>query len=39
MSNGVTPPPEFGLALVPEIDFAVKDPTIIQNEVILSYPC
>ena len=37
MSNGVTPPPEFGLALVPEIDFAVKDPTIIQNEVILSY--
>lgn len=37
MSNGVTPPPEFGLTLVPEVDFAVKDPTVIQNEVILDY--
>lgn len=27
----------FGLALVPEIDFAVKDPTVIEQEVILDY--
>jgi phage-related baseplate assembly protein len=37
MTTGLTPPPEFGLALVPEVDFAVKDPMVIQNEVIVSY--
>lgn len=37
MSNGLTPPPEFGLALVPDISFAVKDPTTIQNDVIVDY--
>jgi phage-related baseplate assembly protein len=35
--NGLTSPPEFGLDLVPEIDFAVKDPTVIETEVISSY--
>jgi phage-related baseplate assembly protein len=29
--------PEYGLALVPDIDFAVKDPTIIESEVIADY--
>jgi phage-related baseplate assembly protein len=37
MTTGLTPPPEFGLDLVPEVDFAVKDPTVIQNEVIVAY--
>lgn len=37
MSNGLTPVPEFGLGLVPNISFAVKDPATIQNEVILAY--
>src|SRR5215471_10600471 len=43
MSNGTVtiPPnagaPEYGLDLVPDIDFAVKDPTVIQSEVILDY--
>ena len=34
-----TPPtaPVFGLPFVPDIDFAVKDPTIIQSEVITDY--
>jgi phage-related baseplate assembly protein len=35
---GVPPgEPNYGLQWVPDIDFAVKDPTIIQNEVILDY--
>jgi phage-related baseplate assembly protein len=29
--------PSYGLDFVPEIDFAVKDPTIIEGEVILDY--
>jgi phage-related baseplate assembly protein len=29
--------PEYGLAYVPEIDFAVKDPTTIEQEVIIDY--
>jgi phage-related baseplate assembly protein len=29
--------PEYGLDLVPDIDFAVKDPTVIQSEVIADY--
>jgi phage-related baseplate assembly protein len=29
--------PQYGLQFVPDIDFAVKDATIIQNEVILDY--
>jgi phage-related baseplate assembly protein len=29
--------PEYGLPFVPDIDFAVKDPTIIQSEVIADY--
>lgn len=29
--------PEYGLAYVPEIDFAVKDPTLIEAQVILDY--
>jgi phage-related baseplate assembly protein len=29
--------PEYGLPFVPEIDFAVKDPVIIQGEVIADY--
>jgi len=37
MSNGLTPPPEFGVALVPEVDFAVKDPAVIQSEVLANY--
>ena len=40
MSNGATTDvnvPDFGLALVPDIDFAVKDPTVIQSEVIADY--
>jgi phage-related baseplate assembly protein len=37
MTTGLTAPPEFGLNLVPEIDFAVKDPTVIETEVISSY--
>jgi phage-related baseplate assembly protein len=35
-----TPPPEapvYGLPFVPDIDFAVKDPAVIQQEVILDY--
>lgn len=42
-TNGtVIPPPppdapEYGLPWVPDIDFAVKDPAIIQQEVILDY--
>lgn len=37
MSTGLTPPPEFGLTLVPDISFAVKDPTTIESEVIVDY--
>lgn len=37
MSNGLTPAPEFGVALVPEVDFAIKDPTVIEQEVIENY--
>jgi phage-related baseplate assembly protein len=40
MSNGiVTPPsaPNYGLQYVPDIDFAVKDPAVIQEEVIADY--
>jgi phage-related baseplate assembly protein len=46
MSNGITTPPaatsdptvpQYGVDLVPQIDFAVKDPAIIINEVILDY--
>ena len=29
--------PPFGLTLVPDIDFAVKDPTVIEQEVIVDY--
>jgi phage-related baseplate assembly protein len=29
--------PEYGLPWVPDMDFAVKDPAVIQNEVILDY--
>jgi phage-related baseplate assembly protein len=29
--------PTYGLQYVPDIDFAVKDPTIIQNEVVSDY--
>jgi phage-related baseplate assembly protein len=29
--------PNYGLPYVPDIDFAVKDPTVIVNEVILDY--
>src|SRR5580765_7939560 len=29
--------PAYGLPFVPDIDFAVKDPTVIANEVILDY--
>jgi phage-related baseplate assembly protein len=29
--------PQYGLGLVPDIDFAVKDPTVIQAEVIADY--
>lgn len=29
--------PEYGLEFVPDIDFAVKDPTVIESEVILDY--
>jgi phage-related baseplate assembly protein len=29
--------PPFGLALVPEIDFAVKDPAVIESEVVVDY--
>jgi phage-related baseplate assembly protein len=29
--------PQYGLDLVPDIDFAVKDPNIIESEVILDY--
>jgi phage-related baseplate assembly protein len=35
-----TPPPdapEYGLPWVPDMDFAVKDPAVIQQEVILDY--
>jgi phage-related baseplate assembly protein len=32
-----TPTPDFGLALVPEIDFAVKDPAVIVTEVVADY--
>jgi phage-related baseplate assembly protein len=42
MSNGIIPTtdpsaPNYGLPWVPEIDFAVKDPAIIVNEVLLDY--
>ena len=39
MNNTTTAPsaPEYGLDYVPEIDFAVKDPTVIESEVILDY--
>lgn len=38
-TNGTTDPsaPNYGLKWVPDIDFAVKDPTAIVNEVILDY--
>jgi len=38
-SGGVVAPtaPVFGLAFVPDIDFAIKDPTVIQTEVINDY--
>lgn len=38
-NNGSNDPsaPNYGLPWVPEIDFAVKDPAIIVNEVILDY--
>jgi len=29
--------PSYGLAFVPDIDFAVKDPTVIESEVIADY--
>src|SRR4030095_2324786 len=29
--------PDYGLDFVPDIDFAVKDPTVIESEVILDY--
>lgn len=38
--NSVSAPPsapEYGLAYVPEIDFAVKDPTLIEAQVIIDY--
>jgi len=35
MATDIAPP--FGLGLVPDIDFAVKDPTIIESEVIADY--
>src|SRR5215471_8347341 len=38
MSNGTNAgAPEYGLDFVPDIDFAVKDPAIIESEVILDY--
>jgi phage-related baseplate assembly protein len=37
MANGTVSEPEYGLTYVPDIDFAVKDPTIIVNEVLLDY--
>jgi len=44
MSNGTltTPPflsivPQYGVDLVPDIDFAVKDPAVIASEVIADY--
>src|SRR5262252_6769884 len=38
MSNGTNAgAPEYGLDYVPDIDFAVKDPTVIQSEVIADY--
>lgn len=40
-ANGVPPAapdaPQYGLAYVPDIDFAVKDPTLIEHEVIADY--
>src|SRR5262245_42678517 len=39
MANGAPDPsaPQYGLDFVPDIDFAVKDPTIIQQEVFNDY--
>jgi phage-related baseplate assembly protein len=37
MSDGLLPPPEYGLDQVPDIDFAVTDPTTIENDVIVAY--
>lgn len=38
MANGTDPgAPSYGLDFVPDIDFAVKDPTIIEAEVIADY--
>jgi phage-related baseplate assembly protein len=37
MSDALTIAPEYGLPWVPEIDFAVKDPAVIQSEVIADY--
>lgn len=38
MSNGTSPGiPQYGLSLVPDIDFAVKDPAMIEAEVIADY--
>jgi phage-related baseplate assembly protein len=37
MANNNAGAPEYGLDYVPDIDFAVKDPTVIQNEVIIDY--
>jgi phage-related baseplate assembly protein len=38
-TSGSLPPgaPDYGVQFVPDIDFAVKDPTVIQNEVIADY--
>lgn len=37
-NNGTNPgAPEYGLTLVPDIDFAVKDPAIIESEVVADY--
>jgi phage-related baseplate assembly protein len=38
MANGTNVgAPEYGLDFVPDIDFAVKDPTVIESEVIADY--
>lgn len=35
--SGLPQAPTYGLPYVPDIDFAVKDPTVIESEVILDY--
>ena len=38
MATASTPgSPDYGIGLVPDIDFAVKDPTVIESEVIADY--